>query len=38
LTHKASSRNNFSKGVLKALMWLPGKTPGIYTMKDVLGF
>ncbi len=37
LTHKALSRNNFSKGVLRAVKWLPGKTPGIYSMKDVLG-
>jgi len=37
LTHKALSRDNFSKGVLRAVKWLPGKTPGIYAMKDVLG-
>lgn len=37
LTHKASNRDNFSKGVLLAVKWLPGKPPGIYSMKDVLG-
>ena len=37
LTHKALSRDNFSKGVLRAVKWLPGKSPGIYAMKDVLG-
>ena len=37
LTHKALSRDNFSKGVLRAIKWLPGKSPGIYSMKDVLG-
>lgn len=37
LTHKALSRDNFSKGVLRAVKWLPGKSPGIYSMKDVLG-
>ncbi len=37
LTHKALSRGNFSKGVLRAVKWLPGRKPGIYTMKDVLG-
>ncbi len=37
LTHKASSRDNFSKGVLLAVKWLPQKNPGIYSMKDVLG-
>jgi len=38
LTHKALNRDNFSKGVLRAVKWLPGKSPGIYSMKDVLGF
>ncbi|NIP32217.1 MAG: 4-hydroxy-tetrahydrodipicolinate reductase, partial [Candidatus Dadabacteria bacterium] len=38
LTHKATSRNNFSTGVLKAVKWLPGKSAGIYSMKDVLDF
>ena len=37
LTHKALNRDNFSKGVLRAVKWIPGKEPGIYTMKDVLG-
>lgn len=37
LTHRALSRSNFSKGVLRAVKWLPGKAPGIYSMKDVLG-
>lgn len=37
LTHKASSRDNFSRGVLMAVKWLHGKSPGLYSMKDVLG-
>lgn len=37
LTHRAMSRDNFSKGVLRAVKWLPGKDSGIYTMKEVLG-
>ena len=37
LTHKASSRDNFSRGVLRAVKWVDGKAPGIYSMKDVLG-
>lgn len=37
LTHRANSRENFSRGVLRAVKWLPGKSPGIYTMKEVLG-
>jgi len=36
-THRAHSRENFSKGVLRAVKWLPGKSPGIYSMKEVLG-
>ena len=37
LTHKASSRDAFAKGALRAAKFLMGKEPGIYTMKDVLG-
>ena len=36
LTHRAFSRDNFAKGVLRAVKWIYGKSPGIYTMKDVL--
>ena len=38
LIHKATSRDNFSAGALRAAKWIPGKAPGIYTMRDVLGF
>jgi 4-hydroxy-tetrahydrodipicolinate reductase len=37
LTHKASSRDTFARGALRAAAWLAGKKPGRYTMKDVLG-
>ncbi len=37
LTHKAWSRDNFARGALLAAKWLAGKSPGIYSMKDVLG-
>jgi len=37
LTHKASSRDTFANGALRAASWLSGKTPGIYDMQDVLG-
>ncbi|RLD09609.1 MAG: 4-hydroxy-tetrahydrodipicolinate reductase [Chlamydiae bacterium] len=37
LTHKASSRNTFAKGALRATKFLVGKKPGIYTMEDMLG-
>ena len=38
LTHKATSRDNFSSGALRAAKWIPGKSPGVYAMRDVLGF
>ena len=38
LTHKAQDRTAFAAGALKALAWAKGKTPGIYSMRDVLGF
>ncbi len=37
LTHKAQSRAAFAKGALTAAKWLPGNTPGIYSMCDALG-
>lgn len=36
LTHRALNRDNFAKGVVRAVKWIYGKPPGIYTMKDVL--
>lgn len=37
LTHKASSRETFANGALRAARWVVGKTPGLYDMQDVLG-
>jgi 4-hydroxy-tetrahydrodipicolinate reductase len=37
LTHKASSRDTFANGALRAAVWLVGKPPGVYDMQDVLG-
>ena len=37
LTHKASSRETFARGALRAAVWASGKTPGLYDMQDVLG-
>jgi 4-hydroxy-tetrahydrodipicolinate reductase len=39
LTHRAASRQIFAKGAIKAALWLgqPGRKPGLYGMKDVLG-
>jgi len=36
LTHKASSRETFASGALRAAQWVVGKKPGIYDMQDVL--
>ena len=38
ITHKAQGREAFAAGALKALAWAKGRKPGIYTMRDVLGF
>lgn len=37
ITHKASSRDTFARGALKAASWIAGRQPGIYDMQDVLG-
>lgn len=37
LTHKASSRDTFALGALRAAAWVMGRPPGIYSMQDVLG-
>lgn len=37
ITHKASSRETFARGALRAARWLPGQPPGLYSMLDVLG-
>jgi 4-hydroxy-tetrahydrodipicolinate reductase len=37
LTHRASSRETFARGAIKAALWVVGKPPGVYNMHDVLG-
>lgn len=37
LTHKASTRDVFAKGALRAAKWAVGQQPGLYDMQDVLG-
>jgi 4-hydroxy-tetrahydrodipicolinate reductase len=37
ITHRASSRNTFSTGALRAARFLSGRAPGLYGMNDVLG-
>lgn len=38
LTHKASSRDTFASGALRAAAWVGAQAPGLYSMQDVLGF
>jgi 4-hydroxy-tetrahydrodipicolinate reductase len=37
ITHKASSRDTFARGALRAALWLHDKPAGFYDMQDVLG-
>lgn len=38
ITHKASSRDNFAQGALRAARFCAEAPPGLYGMHDVLGF
>jgi 4-hydroxy-tetrahydrodipicolinate reductase len=37
LTHRATSRDTFAAGAVRAAKWIVGKKPGLYDMQDVLG-
>jgi 4-hydroxy-tetrahydrodipicolinate reductase len=37
LSHKAGDRRLFARGAIRAALWLAGRAPGLYGMKDVLG-
>ena len=37
LTHKASTRETFANGALRAAQWVVAQKPGLYDMQDVLG-
>lgn len=37
LAHKASSRETFANGALRAARWVLRQPPGLYSMQDVLG-
>jgi len=37
LGHKASGREVFAQGAVRAALWLAGRKPGLYSMRDVLG-
>ncbi len=38
LTHRATSRDSFARGAVRAAKWVVGRPPGLYGMVDVLGF
>ncbi|MCX7882965.1 MAG: 4-hydroxy-tetrahydrodipicolinate reductase [Brevinematales bacterium] len=37
ITHRASSRETFARGAIRAAKYLAGKSPGRYTIEEVLG-
>jgi len=37
ISHRAMSRDMFSRGSIRAAKWIVGKQPGLYDMQDVLG-
>jgi 4-hydroxy-tetrahydrodipicolinate reductase len=37
ITHRASSRDTFGRGAVRAALWLAGKGAGLFDMRDVLG-
>lgn len=37
LTHRASSRETFAHGAVRAAMWIPKQEPGVYDVMDMLG-
>lgn len=37
ISHRATSRDAFAKGALRAAQWIGGRAPGLYDMQDVLG-
>jgi 4-hydroxy-tetrahydrodipicolinate reductase len=37
ITHRASSRDTFATGAVRAALWLAGRSSGLYDMRSVLG-
>jgi 4-hydroxy-tetrahydrodipicolinate reductase len=37
ITHRASSRETFARGAVRAALWLAGRKAGLFDMRDVLG-
>ncbi|MBF0621537.1 MAG: 4-hydroxy-tetrahydrodipicolinate reductase [Magnetococcales bacterium] len=38
ITHRASSRMTFASGAVRAALWVLGKEPKLYDMRDILNF
>jgi len=38
LSHSARDRRLFARGAVEAALWVSGRSPGLYDMRDVLGF
>jgi 4-hydroxy-tetrahydrodipicolinate reductase len=36
LAHRATSRDVFAQGALRAVQWIAGRSPGWYSLRDVL--
>ncbi len=37
LTHRSFDRRAYATGAIRAALWVRGRTPGLYSMRDVLG-
>lgn len=37
ITHRASTRDTFARGAIRAALWVRDRVPGLYDMRDVLG-
>jgi 4-hydroxy-tetrahydrodipicolinate reductase len=37
ITHRASTRDTFAVGAVRAALWVVGCQPGLYDMRNVLG-
>jgi len=37
ITHRASTRETFAVGAVRAALWVAGRAPALYAMRDVLG-
>ncbi len=37
VVHRATSRDTFASGAVRAAKWIVGRQPGLYSMRDVLG-